>query len=377
LNLTFGPAGPDDALEWTRVVRGVYGGPTDAPAEPRLGRDRYLVRADGRAVSGCNVWNMTLARGADDLTCGGVAAVATLPEARGQGAARRLMVGVLEAGHAAGQAVSLLYPYRQSYYSRFGYATCGWRWQVKCPAHRLPAVRSSLPVREVAAGDVANLNPVYDAFVRRRSGGMARSPEEWQNRLGQRSPHIYAVGEPAQGYLWCNLAGFWEEVEVGEMAWSTHRGYEALLGLVRDLAENQRTAAWCEPPDSPYLSQYLDEGATLSVHRPTMARIVSAADALRSLRPEGSGEFTMAIDDPLLAGNRGPWRVAWSGGSTTVEPAAQGSVQIGVPELSQAVMGSPSFAESWARGLVRADADVAESASRFFGAMPVVCMEFF
>lgn len=378
MSLTFSVATEADALDWTRVVARVYGHPTDEPAPARPGRTRYLVRDGDRPVSGCEVWQMPLVRGAADLSCAGVAAVATVPEARGRGAAHRLMAGVLDAERATGTAVSLLYPYRQSYYARFGYARCGWRWQIKCPSHRLPAVRSSLPVREVAPDDVASLAPVHEVFIRQRSGSMLRSPADWRNRLGQKPPRVYAVGEPANGYLWCTFEGFWSEVEIGEIAWSSPAGYEALLSLIRDLCENQRTAAWCEPPDGPYLARYLDEGASLAVHRPTMARVVSVPDALRSLRPDGSGEFVMAVDDPLLAENRGPWRISWRDGETTVEPAQAGGFEIGVPELSQAIMGSPSFAESVAAGAVRVgDASQAEAASRFFGSLPVVCMEYF
>ena len=51
------------------------------------------------------------------LRMGGVFDVATIPESRRKGHARRTMVGLLDAVRASGATLSCLYPFRESLYS--------------------------------------------------------------------------------------------------------------------------------------------------------------------------------------------------------------------------------------------------------------------
>jgi predicted acetyltransferase len=90
----------------------------------------------------------------------GVAGVATLPRARRRGYARALVNELLDRMRDQGHAVSTLYPFRASFYQRFGYVGLPTTRTVKFP----PAAFAEL--RRAGRGD-----DLPDHRVRRRHGG--------------------------------------------------------------------------------------------------------------------------------------------------------------------------------------------------------------
>ena len=372
--------GSEELEEWRQVVSWVYARQAPEPdAYPlEAGEHRFLARVGGRPAGACTVYDYTVARGQSDLRMGGVAGVATLPEFRRSGVADSLMRNVLAAMRDDGFAVSALYGYREPFYRKFGYETCGWRYQIKCPQGRFPRVTSELPIKQIDVSGLAVLEPVYEAFIRSRSGSPMRTEEDWKHRMGKRAPMVYQVGEPAEGYLWVHLEDFWGDVNVGEVAWSTRAGYEGCLSLMGSLCSNQSSVTWNEPPDSPFLSRYLDQGITATVSRATMYRIVDVPRALSSLTAIDEVEFSMRVEDSQCPWNAGHWRVNAGPKGTSVVSGGDPDFEIEVGALTQAIMGQPSLSALAMQGVVKVNRPEALMAvSRAFSPLPVVCMEFF
>jgi predicted acetyltransferase len=369
-------AGQDLARAWRGVVEAVYRNrPTDEPFEPaRNGEKRYLTLRDGLPAAACSVTRSTLARNDKDLSCGCVAVVATLPEHRRAGAASHLMTDVLAAMQEEGVATSALYAFREPFYRKFGYATCGWRWQIKCPAHRLPKIEGELPVRQVAAEDSPSLDPVYTSFVRARSGSFLRSESDWKDRLGKRPPSIYAFGEPAEAYLWVNLSDFWGEAMVGEVAWTSSRGHASVLAFFSGIAASQSSVTWCEPRDGLFVPGYLDQGIPVALHRPTMFRLV---DLPLALAPFMSGDegLVLRVSDEVAPWNQGLWRL---GGSVERVASDDPDAEMDIDVLAQLVIGECSAWQLASVGLLKVASDeVVSRLDRLFSPASVVCMDFF
>ena len=369
-------AGQDLALAWRGVVETVYRNrPSDEPFEPaREGEKRYLTLLDGRPASACSVTRTTVARNDKDLSCGCVAVVATLPEHRRTGAASRLMTDVLGTMRDEGLAISALYAFREPFYRKFGYATCGWRWQIKCPAHRLPRIDGGLPVRQVSAKDSPSLDPVYTSFARARSGSFMRTEADWKDRLGKRPPSIYAFGEPAEAYLWVNLSDFWGEAVVGEVAWTSSRGHASVLAFLSGIAASQSTVTWCEPRDGLFVPHYLDQAISVALHRPTMFRLIDLPLSLAPFLGEETG-LVLRVSDQLAPWNQGLWRLGDS-----VERITEGDpdAEMGIDVLAQLVLGECSAWQLASVGLLKATSPaVVERLGRLFPQSSVVCMDFF
>ncbi|MBS1723839.1 MAG: GNAT family N-acetyltransferase [Armatimonadetes bacterium] len=366
--------------KWRHVVSWVYSHQAPSPtleADDDDGEARFLALVDGEPAAACSVIDYTVARGCSDLRCGGVAGVATLPEWRRSGVAHQLMTEVVRAMDEDGFAVSALYAYKDSYYRKFGYASCGWRWQVKCPQARLPACESNYRVRQIKTDELGALDAVYTPFIRSRSGSVLRTRQDWLHRMGKKPPMVYAIGEPLEAYLWVTLEEFWGEANIGEMAWSTPEGYRAALGLIRSLCSNQLSAVWNEPPDGPYAAQFYDQGASLTMARPTMFRVVSVAKALGSLRTEQQGSFCVGVED-TSEWNQGAWTVDFSPAGTEVRAGGKPGLGVSAGNLAQAVMGQPSLVSLRETGAVRVQDEAQFSAAcSLLTAKPVVCMDFF
>ena len=371
---------PQDADAIQPVWSWVYeqSAPSEPLDPPLEGQRWYLGEEDGRAAVACKVHGYTVARGEADLRCGGVAAVATLIEHRQKGYGMKFMEGVLPMMREAGHVVASLYAFRDPFYAKVGYGTSGWRWKIVCPSNRLPKGECTMPVRQLTPEETPQLTPVHTRFVRGFSGSPLRTPQVWKRRMGTKPPMVYAIGDPVEAYLWVRLADFWGNVDVGEIAWSTPRGYSAIMAVLRGVAHNQNTVTWMEPPRSRYMAAHFDQGVEMSVYRQTMHRVLDVPAALRCLKPEGKGEFTFSVRDPHMSDNDGAWRVAWSENGIEVERAPQGSLAFSIAAFSQAFMGSPSVRELAAHGLIEVrDACAVETAERLFTPMPVCCMEFF
>ncbi len=77
---------------------------------------RFLFRLDGQWIPG-----------------GGIGAVSTLPEYRGNGVIRAIFQRLLAEAYREGQILSALYPFNHAFYRKFGYETVRYRNEYRFP----------------------------------------------------------------------------------------------------------------------------------------------------------------------------------------------------------------------------------------------------
>jgi len=362
------------------VLSWVYSGqpPTPDWMKPRVDSRDFVAYVDGKPASACRVHGYRLARGDSDILCGGVASVGTLAEHRQSGVGSELMKGILRDMREQGQVMAALYAYKEAYYRRLGYEVCGWRWQIRCPQARLPKLKCTLPVRRIDAADVQVLDEAYVPFIRRMSGANLRTPYQWQIRMGSRAPMIYAVGDPIEAYAWVSLDGFWKDIQVGEMAWTSKESYESILAVLAGLCSNQEALVWSEPPLSPFMSRFIDHDVKAEMSRPSMFRVTDVAGALQCLKPMGDGEFSIEVHDDILSENNGIWRVRYSEDEVEVVKGKTADLRIDVRHLAQIVMGAPCVSDLYENELIEVlDVGGLIGLTDLCPSTQVVCMEFF
>ncbi|HRJ27224.1 MAG TPA: GNAT family N-acetyltransferase [Fimbriimonadaceae bacterium] len=364
---------------WSDVYRGGQPIPADEKLHDGDWEDFQIGYQDGVAAAAFNRLQFVVTRGQADLPCSGIAAVAVKAEFRHQGLGTRLMQLAIEHSQSQGDVVSLLYPFRPSFYRRLGYEHVGERVEIAAPQHRIPPGLIELPVRRLTAEDAHLLQPCYDAFIRKIAGSPHRSPEQWIERFGEKPPLLYAVGDPVEGYFWASSkGGFWEELSVGEFVWSTERGYRNLLEVLRGLAINKTPVKWYEPSHGPFRQKFLDQGVTLTSQRLTMGRVLDVRRALSLLRTDQAGEFQVKIDDPQMPINSGVFRVCFSPDGVQVEPGSEPDFELDIRAFSQAFFGEPSLMDLARWGSVQVHRPVGlNQAERLLTPIPVYCLAFF
>ncbi|HRF59225.1 MAG TPA: GNAT family N-acetyltransferase [Fimbriimonadaceae bacterium] len=382
MSLTFRRCETDaDAEALARVLSVVYRRGEPMPPEEVLEETEsgYLAFDGSTVVAGFIDYPMRVTRDRAALPCAGVAAVGVLPEARHRHVGSAMMEWSLGQLRSEGRVLSSLYAFREPFYRKFGYEVVGFRRQITVPSNRLPDLKPELPVRSLDPADVETLDPVYRAFIATRTGANLREPWQWRNRMGEKPPMIYVAGDPIEAYAWVSMEGtFWDDVKVGELAWSTSRGYRTILATLVGLCINRGSLIFHEPSDGPFAMEFLDQGVKIELHRPFMTRVLDVPGALRALKPEGTGAFTLEIDDRLLPDQRGPWRVEFDSDVVSVEAASSATLAMNVGTLAQALMGEPDVRQLVSAGRIRAssEADLA-SMARFLPPRSCYLMDFF
>lgn len=336
---------------------------------------------EGRILGTVRVHRFGATRLGAVIPCGGLAVVAVDVAHRRGGLGHRILEDALAWMRAEGTPLSSLYAFREGWYRRLGYEVSGVRWRISAPTHRLPDTGAELPIRTVAAEDWRQLQPVHEAFCRRYSGMNPRSEARWMRVLkpGGKENTILIAGDPAEAYAVMRLAG--EEAAeqpVAEVAWSSPRGYAALLAILKQVGINHRCLLWYEPGDSPFLASHMDSEVSAELARPIMFRLTDVPSALRYLKPAGKGSVTLEVEDELIPENRGPFRIEWSDGVVSVSATEEASVRAPIGAFTQAFLGHPCFADLVTHGRIAVQTEEAlDAMNDLLPPCPVYCMEFF
>ncbi|PRX72979.1 putative acetyltransferase [Cohnella sp. SGD-V74] len=251
------------------------------------------------------------------MAMGGVAGVATWPEARRQGCVGRLLSHALETMRNEGQSLSMLHPFSFPFYRRYGYELTIERKKYAIPTRLLPS-RKETPgeVRRMAEPDVAVLDAIYSAYASRYNGTLARSAEWWTERAlrkeGTAVVYFNEAGSP-EGYVFYDCLDskmtVHEIVALSETArtalWTFIANHDSMIG---------ETTLFAPIDDGfPYLLDDPRIGQELLPY--FMSRIVDAeAFAKQYAWEQGTGEESvlLRLEDRHAPWNDGTFRLSWS-----------------------------------------------------------------
>lgn len=364
---------------WSMTYNG--GKPFESREQVFKHSDKFVAVLDGQIVGGFGVMPMTATRGLATFHSAGILAVAVLPYIRQSGVGKEMMRAALRTYRDRGFELAALYPFSEGYYRRFGYEVAGARYKIELDAARIPKFDLTLPASQRGMDAVEVIRPCYETFAHRRSGLNLRHREQWSRILNPDSHRtLYTVGEPVEAYAVVqHSADFWTEQHIEELIWTTNRGYESIMAVVSGIALNKTKLTWFEPTDSPFRAKYQSLGGKVTALDPqTMFRTVDVPKALRGLKPDNSGEFTIRVFDDTIPENEGPWRVVYSPSGVEVGKTESAGLELDVRQFVQALLGEPSLRELLINDLVTVrDASHISEASRLLAPSNTVCLEFF
>jgi predicted acetyltransferase len=312
---------------------------SDTPAKPASEEDRqrraharrddkvFASYVDDEPVAKVAVLPMTMNVRGVVMPMGGISGVASMPAGRRRGHVRTLMGHAINAMREDGQPVSALYPFRESFYERFGYT--GWpaaRW-----AHVSPAKLGS--VLKIAKTGTVRQRMMKDAF------------DDWTALLKERQQHIdgFSLRGPARHEGWATWNDQWvTTVHEGDRVtgaivysitdnlsampviaalWSTINAQYQLLDFIARHVDQVKEARICLAPGTAPELWLTDAEPTVTTDSPEgwngpMARIVSI-DGIAGIRA-GDGEITVKVTDPQAPWNEGVWSLRGVGGTLEV-----------------------------------------------------------
>ncbi|MEW5875411.1 MAG: GNAT family N-acetyltransferase [Candidatus Zixiibacteriota bacterium] len=302
-----------------------------------------------RLVAGMWYYPYQMRVGTELIGTGGVAAVATRPEARNGGLVRQMMLSSHRQMRDEGYPLAALMPFKNSFYAAMGYADAFMHREYHfTPAHLAPVTgakgMSVLPVDGAANWEV--LEALRQRCGAARTGTVRRDAAYWDVRYfkswqGIRNVYlIQATGSRKRlstpmGFLVTTLSteeGFGKvRLRVSDAGWLNNDALAAILRFLRSHRDQVKTVQWFTPADVDLFPWFSDPGIECNLRVKMMLKLVDLAGALEKRTfPAGLNDsLHLQIDgDSTSPWNTGDWRVDWEAGQARVKKVKANSRKI-------------------------------------------------
>ena len=149
------------------------------------GRLQDLVVAEhaGETYGHAFLFQSTGFFGGSEIAIGAIASVGVAPEVRGRGVGRALIAELHRRSAARGDIITLLYPFRASFYAPIGYGPVSAYRRLAISPQSIPRAWSILPekwaIRALEVADRSAVEQIYEAVARTTTGRIRRPAPLW------------------------------------------------------------------------------------------------------------------------------------------------------------------------------------------------------
>jgi predicted acetyltransferase len=342
----------------------------------RAGSEKIRVlREAGRPVAGLTLLPMGQFFGGRSVPMTGVNLVGSAPEARGRGAATRLMRACVREMRDGGVPVSTLYPAKQTLYRRAGWEVAGARWELSVNARDLDAATRELDLRPVEDADLPAVRALYRRIASGYDGPVDRSDFLWRRVVDpfKRVVQGFLVegADGPEGYVYLHVSrgdGMRQELQVTDLVAATASGARRLLGFLADHDSLADRIVWHGNPADPLLGQVAEHVWRARLFFPWMLRILDPKAALeaRGYAPGLAAALHFELEDPDLPENSGRFVLEVEDARGRVRPGGEGRIRARARGLAAIYGGWTTPAAARAQGLLDAPADALARAAPVF-----------
>ena len=353
MDLTIESFRPGGRERFHALMRQAFGG-TQAfdPDSPATDPDKIVCAYDGDLLVGSVMtFDFAMTWGGRPVRCGGVSGVTVAPEARGAGAAKRMLDESFDRMDRRGQAVAALYPTTASLYRGAGFEIVGWFQQRRIP---VPEVRrvgvEELRWREVAHDDEV-LRELHDRTAARHDGWFGVDPEWWRFRAHRQMRDASVnrftyVGSRAGADVAAvqyryQSAGDFYDLDAEVVAGTDVDAIGAALALLAGHGTTARDILTTLPSSilGPHVPQL--QRTKVASDWPWMLRLVDApaAVAARGWPRPVSGSVELEIVDPVRPANAGAHVLELHAGEATLVRGGSGRTTVTAQDLAMLYSG--------------------------------------
>lgn len=305
-------------------------------------RDVRVGELDGQIVASLVLYPLTAFVRGQRIGLTGVGSVAVAPEHRRRGVGEALMRSALRELRQRGNALSILYAFRGSYYRKLGYGTIEVVQPVAFSPSNLPPSDEARRTRRLMLPDRPAVQALYDRIAGQGHFALERTPEWWMRRLwGYPGDWIVYEGRrrgQIEGYLYYEIDStegpFRLAMTLVEIAAATPQAHRGLIGHLASLEDQVKEIHYAAPADNAWIAlfrtaQNLRPGAEIGIVLDTgnvangaMLRVTDVKLALETLpvSPLARGEVVLEVEDPVLPQNARAYRVSAREGRMKVRP---------------------------------------------------------
>lgn len=386
------PVEPSEAERYERIREYAFhpdeGPSDDVTADRDSPGERYGLFDDGSLCSICRQYTFDARLRGTWIRLGGLGTVATPPERRRQGYARRLLSEAVRTYAADSVPLVALWPFETAFYRQFGWTTAHDLSRYQCDPGVLVDVGDGTgQFQRVEADDWESLRTVHLTAGEGETLSLDRSERWWRRRVfsewGETQRHVYRYdrgGDPA-GYLAHSVDD--GRLEVAALGGVDHDAYRAVLGFLGDHDAQIERVSFARPSGADLFAIVDDPDAIECTVEPgPMVRVTDVARALETVPyPDAiTAEVTLAVEDPLLERNDGRYRLRVADGVGKVEavPGSNPDATLSVGDLTALIVGSHDASMAARLGTLTVDDPaVVHDLDRLFPPERVFLREFF
>jgi predicted acetyltransferase len=341
----------------------------------------WVGEEGGRLVASCQLHRIEHWVAGVKMPSMGLGTVAIAPTHRQRGLAGRMVSTALRAARDRGDLLSSLYPFRASFYGRFGYGLAGDTHQYHVAPSALPDsdTREAVEVLEQPAGR-AEAAAFYESWAPTQTGQLRRTEKLWDELAGGTDRLLVGfrgtdsrLGGYALATYPTQLPPNERYLSVEELAWTSAEARRGLYGWLASMGDQWRGIALRALPEH-RLQDWLREPRlnggpgpgwglwfpSAVVLRGPMFRLLSVADGwgARATQPESRMTVGIDVTDEELPENAGSWLLRLESGRVVVERgdgAADLRLRLGIQTLGRLYMGSLPPTAAVEAGLAEVD----------------------
>ena len=361
--------------------------PEEDPDE--IGVRRGLFDGDDLAVVCRHYWFDARVRGTW-VPAPGLSAVASPPEHRHRGYISQLLEESLDEYRERGSVLSVLWPFKYSFYRKYGWDTCSRFSKITCEPEHLAFTQENArgEFRRATPDDWPALDDIYRTAAD-RDLAIDRSEAFWRHRAFEgwkKDPFVYVwedEGEP-RGYVIYAVEAEddGKTFQVYDLAAADETAFRNCLRFLYYHEAQVESVSIRGPPDAELLDRLPEQWAVdCEVSRGPMARIVDVPAALEALEYPNDlqGSVRIGVADPLVEWNDGTFGVSFEDGTAACrEVTDDPPVELSIAALSQLFVGYRSLDRlRRATDIVVRDESAAELLARAFPPREVFLREGF
>ncbi len=327
-----------------------------SPSKPDLDKSRERLKygvhtinigvfEDAEALATCSLHQMTENIRGAILGMGGLAGVASLPQGRRRGHVRNMLSYSFELMHEREMPVSTLYPFRDSFYERLGYAQFPQnRFATIKPENLASLLRESLPgtVTQQEIGACFDEWWTFQEQLERERHGFSLMNRSRAIQLRDSNRDWVALVREdgvVTGAMTFRITGYTQDLVASGFHYTTPAArYQLLAWVARHTDQVKRAIIELGPAEHPetwYRDIYAEsstENADWAWPSP-MGRIVSF-EALDGLPTSGAGQVSFTLVDDFCPWNAGDWTLSSEGGVLRVVRGGSPTCHITIQGLS-------------------------------------------
>jgi predicted acetyltransferase len=322
----------------------------------------------GSLIAACTVFDYRMHLRGGVVPMGGVGSVCSRSDRRGEGGVRFLLSHAVAAMHDAGHAISLLGPFNEGFYRKYG-------WELFDAIRRVKIAPSILSV-DVRRGDLEIADRpypdeaaqvFYNTYAATHYSFVQRGSTEWKRRtrLSTSYPDVAARGvvQFSRGERVVGLIGYDlcrrpdsddSNLRANLFIYDSPPVKREMLAYLKRLSHQVRRIELLLPTDE-LLWPYLDDSPEQeTVEHQFMARLVGI-QALDGLALEAEDlSLCVEVTDPQAPWNAGPFTLTVADGRLSVARGGSPTLRSPIGPLSSVIAGRTRFKEMIAAGRIEA-----------------------